>query len=123
MKKPEQELLNRCRIQYLDGKQVYLEFYNQHLGYGSIRVNHIPSTLENKHWKPEDGKKYKCWSYHTNPADPADSGENKLIYIEEIETYEVEKLKNKYKSDINTIVENLDLNELKKLKEYIEIYY
>lgn len=120
MKKESGLDYHSLRVNYYKGEEVEGRFYDQHVGYGSLRRNYIPEELEKKKWRPEGNKTYKCWWYHINPADPCDSGESILVYLEEVTDDNVDKLKKKYISDINTTIEKFDINKLKRLKELIE---
>lgn len=71
--------LNDCHVNIWEGDEVYYRFYEQ----GPWKENNIHGELEKNKWVPEKDKKYKCWWYSTNPADPADPGEDILFYIEE----------------------------------------
>lgn len=71
-------ILNECVQEVMIGSKVIFMFYNQ----GIWKEHHIPKELVN--WVPENNVKYKVWYHHSDPADPADSGEYYLDYIEEI---------------------------------------
>lgn len=118
MKVPKYIDLNNSRytVSYFNGDRVKYLFYNQ----GIWRENHIPQELEKKGWIPEDNKTYKCWWYWTNPADPADSGEDILVYIEEFEDRKVLEEKTNLKQEINNIIDSLDLDNLKTTKELLK---
>ena len=118
MKVPKYIDLNESRytVSYFDGGRVKSQFYNQ----GYCHRNYIPKELENKGWVPDDNKTYKCWWYWTNPADPADSGEDILVYLEEWEDKKVEKAKSKFKTEIKQIIDRLDLDDLKLAKELLK---
>lgn len=75
--------LNDCHINIWKGDKVYCRFYEQ----GYWKENNICKALKNIEWVPEKDRMYKCWWYRTNPADPADPGENMLLYVEEWNTY------------------------------------
>ena len=123
MKKPNNLTRYRLTISYFTGQDVKNKFYNQSLGYGSLRVDYIPDELKDKKWVPDDDKRYECHWYYTNPADPADPGEDILIYIEEIEEDVAKKMEIEYISKINHIVSKLSLEQLKNLSNYLERRY
>jgi len=75
--------LNDCYINIWEGDEVYHRFYEQ----GIWKENNICGELEEIEWVPEKDKMYKCWWFSTNPADPADPGEDILLYVEEWNTY------------------------------------
>ena len=113
----------KCKENYFKGSKVNAKFYNISVGYGSLKENHIPRELENKKWVPEDDKLYKCWWYWTNPADPADSGEDILVYIEECEPQIVDNIKYDTLKEINSLVNKLSIDELKALLKHIKNCY
>ena len=94
-------------ITYFTGKQILDKFYNQSEG----REDYIPRELKEKNWKPEEDKTYKCWWYWTNPADPSDSGNDILVYIEEISDSMIDE----YKEKIISVLSKLSLQQLKDL--------
>ena len=110
-------------ISYYTGLQVRSKFYNRHLGYGSLRVDNIPEELKKSKWEPDDGKTYKCWWYYTNPADPADPGEDILVYIEEVEDTEVKDMRGEIVDNINQLISKLSLERLRDLEKYLNKYY
>ena len=94
-------------ITYFTGKQILDKFYNQSEG----REDYIPRELKEKNWRPEEDKTYKCWWYWTNPADPSDSGNDILVYIEEVSDSMIDE----YKEKIISILSKLSLQQLKDL--------
>ena len=98
-------------ITYFTGKQILDKFYNQSEG----REDYIPRELKEKNWRPEEDKTYKCWWYWTNPADPSDSGNDILVYIEEVSDSMIDE----YKEKIISILSKLSLQQLKDLFEHI----
>ena len=94
-------------ITYFTGKQILDKFYNQSEG----REDYIPRELKEKNWKPEEDKTYKCWWYWTNPADPSDSGNDILVYIEEVSDSMIDE----YKEKIISVLSKLSLQQLKDL--------
>ena len=101
-------------ITYFTGKQILDKFYNQSEG----REDYIPRELKEKNWKPEEDKTYKCWWYCTNPPDPSDSGNDVLVYIEEVS--DSDKISDEYKEKIISILSKLSLQQLKDIFEYIK---
>ena len=83
MEHPYERNLESYRCNIKNGAWIKSQFYN--IGYW--KENFIPKELRDKKWVPEDDKMYKYWWYHTHPSDPADFGEDKLIYIEEYNVY------------------------------------
>ena len=79
--------LDSCYKAVYSGQEVLDNFYSV----GIWRDNYIPKELKDSNWIPDVNKKYVCWWYNTNPADPADSGENILFYIEEYKNHEAFK--------------------------------
>lgn len=75
--------LNDCHTNIWNKDMILYRFYNQ----GVNKTNYISYDLEQINWVPEDNKKYKCWWYSTNPADPADPGNDVLLYVEEWNSY------------------------------------
>ena len=73
-------LARKTRMNYYTGQEIRSKFYNQ----GYAERNYIPRELEKINWIPDENKTYRCWWFYTNPADPADPGEDVLVYIEEI---------------------------------------
>ena len=94
-------------ITYYIGQQILDKFYNQSEG----REDHIPGELKEKNWKPEGDKTYKCWWYWTNPSDPSDSGNDILVYIEEISDSMIDE----YKEKIISVLSKLPLQQLKNI--------
>ena len=94
-------------ITYFTGKQILDKFYNQSEG----REDYIPRELKEKNWRPEEDKTYKCWWYWTNPADPSDSGNDILVYIEEVSDSMIDE----YKEKIISVLSKLSLQQLKDL--------
>ena len=94
-------------ITYFTGKQILDKFYNQSEG----REDYIPRELKEKNWRPEEDKTYKCWWYWTNPADPSDSGNDILVYIEEVSDSMIDE----YKEKIILVLSKLSLQQLKDL--------
>ena len=99
-------------ITYFTGKQILDKFYNQSEG----REEYIPRELKEKNWRPEEDKTYKCWWYWTNPADPSDSGNDILVYIEEVSDSMIDE----YKEKIISVLSKLPLQQLKDVFEYIK---
>lgn len=114
----------KCKESYFTGQQVLSKFYDVSIGYGSLTECNIPKELKNNHWCPEDNKTYKCWWYWTNPSDPADPGEDILVYIEELEksnkTNEEDTIRNEYILKINDYISKVSLNKLKNIYENIK---
>ena len=98
-------------ITYFTGKQILDKFYNQSEGHGSLKEDYIPRELKEKNWRPEGDKTYKCWWYWTNPADPSDSGNDILVYIEEVSDSMIDE----YKEKIISVLSKLSLQQLKDL--------
>ena len=121
MKKPND--LSRLTVSYFTGQDVKNKFYSRQIGYGSFTVDNIPRELKDKKWVPEDNKKYECHWYYTNPADPADPGEDVLIYIEEIEEDVADKMRTDYISKIDKIVNKLSLDDLNDLLKVLKRRY
>ena len=94
-------------ITYFTGKQILDKFYNQSEG----REDYIPRELKEKNWRPEEDKTYKCWWYWTNPADSSDSGNDILVYIEEVSDSMIDE----YKEKIISVLSKLSLQQLKDL--------
>ena len=94
-------------ITYFTGKQILDKFYNQSEG----REDYIPRELKEKNWRPEEDKTYKCWWYWTNPTDPSDSGNDILVYIEEVSDSMIDE----YKEKIISVLSKLPLQQLKDL--------
>ena len=94
-------------ITYFTGYQILDKFYNQSEG----REDYIPRELKEKNWRPKEDKTYKCWWYWTNPADPSDSGNDILVYIEEISDSMIDE----YKEKIISVLSKLSLQQLKDL--------
>ena len=94
-------------VVYFTGKQILDKFYNQSEG----REDYIPRELKEKNWRPEEDKTYKCWWYWTNPADPSDSGNDILVYIEEVSDSMIDE----YKEKIISVLSKLPLQQLKDL--------
>ena len=94
-------------VVYFTGHQILDKFYNQSEG----REDYIPRELKEKNWRPEEDKTYKCWWYWTNPADPSDSGNDILVYIEEVSDSMIDE----YKEKIISILSKLSLQQLKDL--------
>lgn len=40
-------------VTYYIGQQILNKFYNQSVGYGSLKTDYIPEELKEKNWKPE----------------------------------------------------------------------
>ena len=99
---------------YFTGHQILDKFYNQ----SEEREDYIPRELKEKNWKPEEDKTYKCWWYLTNPADPSDSGNDILVYIEEVS--DSDKISDEYKEKIISVLSKLSLQQLKDVFEYIK---
>ena len=94
-------------ITYFTGYQILDKFYNQSEG----REDYIPRELKEKNWRPEEDKTYKCWWYWTNPTDPSDSGNDILVYIEEVSDSMIDE----YKEKIISVLSKLPLQQLKDL--------
>ena len=94
-------------VVYFTGQQILDKFYNQSEG----REDYIPRELKEKNWRPEEDKTYKCWWYWTNPADPSDSGNDILVYIEEVSDSMIDE----YKEKIISVLSKLSLQQLKDL--------
>ena len=94
-------------ITYFTGHQILDKFYNQSEG----REDYIPRELKEKNWRPEEDKTYKCWWYCTNPPDPSDSGNDILVYIEEVSDSMIDE----YKEKIISVLSKLSLQQLKDL--------
>lgn len=106
--------LKDCWTNIWKGDEIIYRFYEQ----GYWKENNICNELEKIKWVPEKDKMYKCWWYSTNPADPADPGEDKLLYVEEWNTYtDKPNIRNQI---INKIYEMND-NELLKLFKKLKI--
>ena len=101
-------------VVYFTGHQILDKFYNQSEG----REDYIPRELKEKNWRPEEDKTYKCWWYCTNPADPSDSGNDVLVYIEEVS--DSDKISDEYKEKIISVLSKLSLQQLKDVFEYIK---
>ena len=101
-------------VVYFTGHQILDKFYNQSEG----REDYIPRELKEKNWRPEEDKTYKCWWYCTNPADPSDSGNDILVYIEEVS--DSDKISDEYKEKIISVLSKLSLQQLKDVFEYIK---
>ena len=101
-------------VVYFTGHQILDKFYNQSEG----REDYIPRELKEKNWRPEEDKTYKCWWYWTNPADPSDSGNDILVYIEEVS--DSDKISDEYKEKIISVLSKLSLQQLKDVFEYIK---
>ena len=99
-------------VVYFTGHQILDKFYNQSEG----REEYIPRELKEKNWRPEEDKTYKCWWYWTNPADPSDSGNDILVYIEEVSDSMIDE----YKEKIISVLSKLPLQQLKDVFEYIK---
>lgn len=113
----------KCKENYFTGQQVLDRFYDVPVGYGSLTECNIPKELKDNHWRPEDNKTYKCWWYWTNPADPADPGEDILVYIEECEPSTIDTLRYDTLKEINEIVSKLSIDKLKALLKHIKSVY
>ena len=74
-------LARKTMMKYYTGLEIKSKFYNQ----GHAKLAYIPKELEEKNWVPDEKKTYRCWWFYTNPADPADPGEDVLVYVEEVE--------------------------------------
>lgn len=114
---------SKQKVSYYTGLKVRSKFYNRHLGYGSLRVDNIPEELKKNKWVPDDGKTYKCWWFYTNPADPADPGEDILTYIEEVEDEVVKDMRGEIVKNIKQRISKLSLERLRDLEKYINKYY
>ena len=114
---------NKQRVSYYTGLKVRSKFYNRNLGYGSLKVDNIPEELKKNKWIPDDEKTYKCWWFYTNPSDPADSGEDILTYIEEVEDEVVKDMRGEIVKNINQRISKLSLERLRDLEKYINKYY
>lgn len=79
MEKPDDVNLDWLYYRLFTCNEVIGKFYFQ----GIWKENYIPNVLRERNWMPEEGKLYRCWYKWTNPADPADPGEDHLVYIEE----------------------------------------
>ena len=101
-------------VVYFTGHQILDKFYNQSEG----KEDYIPRELKEKNWRPEEDKTYKCWWYLTNPADPSDSGNDILVYIEEVS--DSDKISDEYKEKIISVLSKLPLQQLKDIFEYIK---
>lgn len=110
-------------ITYYTGQQILNKFYNQSIGYSSLKEDHIPRELKEKNWKPEKNTTYKCWWYYTNPADPTDPGEDVLLYIEEVVISDELSMIKEYSEKIISVVSKLSLQQLKDIFEYIKNKY
>ena len=106
--------LNDCHTNIWKGDDVYYRFYEQ----GHCKENNICNALKEVKWVPEKDRKYKCWWYSTNPADPSDLGEDVLLYVEEWNTYmDKPNIRNKI---INKLYKMND-DELLKLSKKLNI--
>jgi len=112
-------------ITFYDGQQILNKFYNQSIGYGSLKKDNIPQELKEKNWKPDNDKTYKCWWwwYWTNPADPADTGEDILLYIEEVGINDKISMIVEYTDKIISMLSKLSLQQLKEIFEHIKKRY
>jgi len=110
-------------ITYYTGQQILSKFYNQSVGYGSLKNDYIPKELKEKNWKPDEDKTYKCWWYWTNPADPADPGEDILLYIEEVGINDKISMIVEYTDKIISMLSKLSLQQLKEIFEHIKKRY
>lgn len=110
----------KCTISYFNSTQIKNKFWDS----DNWREPYIPSVLKDKNWEPEEGKTYKCWWYWTNPSDPADPGEDILVYIEELEkskkVNEEDIIRNEYILKINDYISKVSLNKLKNIYENIK---
>ena len=113
----------KCKENYFTGQQILARFFDVPVGYGSLKETYIPKELEKKNWRPKDNTTYKCWWYWTNPADPSDSGEDILVYVEECEPSQLDTLKYDTLKEINTIVSKLSIDQLKALLKHIKSCY
>ena len=105
--------LKDCYTNVWTGEDILYRFYNQ----GIWKENNICYDLKEINWVPDKNKKYKCWWYSTDPADPADPGEDKLLYVEEWESHsQIPKLK----SEIINILWKLNDDKLLKVRNYID---
>ena len=105
--------LKDCWTNIWKGSEIIYRFYNQ----GYWHENNIHRALEEIKWVPEKDRMYKCWWYSTNPADPADPGEDILLYVEE---YDKCCDKSVLQIDVLNQILKLDDNKLLRVKEYIE---
>lgn len=110
-------------ITFYDGQQILNKFYNQSIGYGSLKEDNIPKELKEKNWKPDKDKTYKCWWFWTNPADPADPGKDVLLYIEEVGISDKVSMVDEYTRKIISVLSKLSLQQLKDIFEYIKNRY
>ena len=86
---------NDYKISYLTGQEVKNKFYD-HKPWNEG----IPQELKDKKWTPDLDKMYKCWWFDTNPADPADPGEDILVYIEEDSSIHAKRMNSVQKAGI-----------------------
>lgn len=79
MQKPED--LERASDSYrlMKGSEVIARFYDQTIW----KENYIPKVLNDKQWRPDREKLYRCYWKYVDPADPADPGYSILRFIEE----------------------------------------
>ena len=119
MKRPSWLKDNKYKISFWGGLKVRSKFYDQCL-VGSLRVDNIPEELKKTKWVPDDDKVYKCWWYYTNPADPADPGEDILVYIEEVEKNEELDMILALQSEIIEKVRKMDIDHLERVKKFIK---
>lgn len=113
MKKPDKISATRIADDYMSGYEVLRTFYNQ--GWHK-NTDYIPYELKEKNWKPDEKQGYLVWYHHTNPADPADYGEDILDYIEPRGSY-MDFIKNAIMEKINV----LRPYELLNLARYMKI--
>ena len=106
-------------INYWNGWRVKSMFY----GRGYPKENYIPEELEKRGWVPDDGKMYKCWWYYTNPADPADPGEDILVYIEEMDEEKEKDVRGELEREIVGKICKLGLDDLRRLGEMMKKFF
>ena len=105
--------LKDCHVNVFKGDRVYKMFYEQ----GIRKRNNICKDLQKINWTPDKDKTYKIWWYSTNPADPADFGEDVLLYIEEYDT-NIDKLN--LQKEITDKLYKLNSNKLLRINEFID---
>ena len=113
MKKPDRINPTKLPTKYMSGDEVLRTFYNQ--GWFKNK-DYIPYELKEKNWKPDEKQEYLVWYHHTNPADPADCGEDVLDYIE-VANFYMDFIKCEIRDKIST----LKPYELLNLARYLKI--
>lgn len=115
----EMQEYRHFEINYWAGSYVKSMFYHNKKWYDHC----IPEVLEKRGWEPDDKKIYKCWWYSTNPSDPADPGEDILVYIEEMSDTKVNNTARNLTSKITKRLYAMSIDDLRQLDEYIERRY